>query len=388
VKWTFPDNNATGVALRQSIRVQFDRFLAPQSPVRQAICVESTSVGGPDAGPDRCLSGSLSPQYDPVDRVAVWTPTVDLTPNLRYNVKILAPANADDPSGIRAFDGAPLEEEFVFSFTTGDGTNAAVEPKRTIAFCDVAPQLCTAANSRNSCRVPARDSTANGPFRIFQSCADGNVSCHGPATIEGAGPFGGALQLQTEDDIRSLVQTAQVATETATGPDPLAPHRSVGSAFGRNMPYIDAKSPANSYLLYKIIVAAPPHCPLDPNEDSPYNDPSFCSGSGYNSPAGFSADLYECASVPDAGRSADGGCLAPPATARKYAQGDLVPAAVEPWIPPDKWTSPAPGEYERLRQRIRGEPMPFGDGVTSRSTASNLSAWIAAGAEVSTCSAF
>jgi hypothetical protein len=372
------------VALDQSIRVQFDRFLAPTSPVRQAICVESVSVGSPEAGPDRCLNGSLSPQYDPVDRVAVWKPTAKLDPNTRYNVKLLAPADENDPYGIRAFDGAPLEGEPTFAFTTGDGSNLAVEPKRHIGFCDVPQQLCQVPAARNMCKIRTAADSVGGPFRIFSGCTDGNMSCHGSAPSNYP-PLGGVLQLETTTDIRRLVEQAQVATETATGPDPAVAQRSVGTPFGVNMPYIDAKNPGNSYLLYKVILASPPRCPLNPDEESAYTDPVNCSGSGYESPSGFASDLYDCAAVPDAGPTADGGCAAPPPSARKVAQGDLIPTRVEPFVPPNEWHAPAPGEYARLRQRIRGEPMPFGGSPSPRAWAANLSAWIGDGAVVEEC---
>src|SRR6266542_921357 len=86
--WTFPKNEATGVALKQSIRVQFDRVLSPASAVRQGVCVQATTVGA--GATDECIGG-LTPQYDPVDRVAVWVPSVPLMPMTRYNVLLLPP---------------------------------------------------------------------------------------------------------------------------------------------------------------------------------------------------------------------------------------------------------------------------------------------------------
>src|SRR5882724_5691052 len=116
VVWKYPSaangGEAMNVPTLTSIRVQFDRFLAPESAVRQAICVAAATT----TAQDQCIGG-LVPEYDPVDRVAVWK-GASLLPNQRYNVRLLLPTSPDDTTtGIRAFDGVPLDKEYTFAFT-------------------------------------------------------------------------------------------------------------------------------------------------------------------------------------------------------------------------------------------------------------------------------
>ena len=137
------------MALKGSIRVQFDRFLAPNTANRQAFCVNA-------GRPEECISAGSGPgsitfsvEYDPVDRVVVMKPQQRLMPMTRYNVRLLPPKNDSDTSGIRAFDGVAVDRGVPFAFTTGDASASAAEPNRAIDFC-------TAARPRAPCltRVP------------------------------------------------------------------------------------------------------------------------------------------------------------------------------------------------------------------------------------------
>ncbi len=390
--WTFPKNEATGVALKQSIRVQFDRFLSPASAVRQGVCVQATTVGA--GATDECIGG-LTPQYDPVDRVAVWVPSVPLMPMTRYNVRLLPPKDENDANGIRAFDGVPLEKEFTFAFTTGDATAVAVEPKRDIGFCSL-PSLCMAP--KDVCSEPPVD-TLYGPSSLLNACAGSTGSCHTPPppNVIETGLVGSVLSFKGEsgvpDAVRLLVERSIVATETATGPDPAAPRRSSKDIFGQNMPVIDKTNPGNSYLLYKLILALPPRCPFDPSEESanPIFGSSACKGNGYGSPEGFTTNEYKCSDFPPPQPTdstgacpTDGGVTLPTPVGMP---GQRIPPLVEPWVPDAEWQPPAKGEYNRLRLRIRGDGMSVaGPGfLTAHQDALAISAWIAAGAAVSTC---
>jgi hypothetical protein len=321
--------------------VQFDRFLAPDSAVRQAICVQA---GDPNDKSIPCV-GNLSPEYDPVDRVAVWKNSGSLLANQRYNVRLLVPANADDPTGVRAFDGVPLETEFRFAFTTGSGPNPMfVEPDRTTksGFCATssAPEIVqgpqdylTGLGACTGCHIP------NYPTRPSPSAF---VLKEPPRTIA--------------DIVQSLVMEATVATESATGPDPVVARRSPKDVFGENMPYLDAKNPGNSFLLYKVLLAMLPRCGHQ-NEESanpPYADQA-CPQQTF----------------PATGAS-DGG-----------APGSVVPPIVPSWVPAGEWNPPAIGEYDRLRLRIRGDAMPLRLSAAYQNVL-GLSAWIAAGAST-TC---
>jgi hypothetical protein len=315
VLWTRPAPEETGVATDETIRFQLDRLLAADSAVRQAICVTSSSVGSLDAGLSRCVGGVLAPDYDPVDRIAAFRLTSPLAPNTRYNAVLVRPAGDDDPSGLRAIDGAVLEKPYILPFWTGDGRTAAIEPRRTVDFCDGEGPV----------------DPSPGPLGILKRCSTGG-RCHGPAAPTGPPPYGGVLPLEASDGgvpaaVRALIEHAAVATETATGPDPARLTRSARAPFAENMPYIDPKNPANSYLLYKLMIGL-----LDDG-------------------------------APTLDASAD---------------------RVEPWIPATSWQPPDPGEYPRLRAAIGGAPMPLG-GTVPRAWAETVGAWIARGADPTPC---
>jgi hypothetical protein len=87
---------------------------------------------------------------------------------------------------------------------------------------------------------------------------------------------------------------------------------------------------------------------------------------------------------PDPGGSCPSDAGVTPPAAPKGQKGDFIPPLVEPLVPPEEWRPPARGEYERLRGRIRGSPMPYG-GIATRQHVSAISAWIAAGAVVEPC---
>ena len=133
--------------------MQFDRFLAPETANQQGFCVSSNSH------PDNCLSAGagsgaavLATEYDPVDRVVVLKPVEPqgLAVGL-YKVRLLAPKNDTDTTGIRAFDGVPLAREDSFEFTV-DASIIADEPNRAVDYCaaemgclkstDLAPVPC------------------------------------------------------------------------------------------------------------------------------------------------------------------------------------------------------------------------------------------------------
>ena len=399
VVWTYPANEATDVPRTFPISVQFDRFLMPSTAVRGALCLQAATVGGEATGTQNCTPAGFEVQYDPVDRVATWLIRGELTPFTRYNVRLFAPRDPFDANGVRAFDGAPLEKEFTFAFTTGKAT-PGLEPPRTFGFCGV----------RRLCPLPAGACDRSTPVPVTRSpqeflaggCTSGG-SCHG-AGPGSAGPSGTVLRF--DDDgrgggiaaaVRHLVENAVVARESAIGIDPIAPSRNVLAPFGHNMPYIDATNPGNSFLLYKVILAMAPRCPFDPNEESATHAAPHCTeGSGYASWR-YAQDLYDCASVdlatlkPEAGICpTDAGFPAPdedggiPPVTKIGQKDDLIAPPLEPRVPSEAWQPPARGEFERLRARIRGSGMPQG-GLVSHADALAISSWIADGARVEEC---
>jgi hypothetical protein len=283
-----PAPEATGVPLDQTIRVQFDRWLAPVAAIRQSVCIRPFG-----ATIDACLGGDVAPEYDPVDRVAVWRPG-PLAPDVRYSIEIRAPKDRDDPFGIRAFDGAPLDETLTFGFTTAHAAGASSEPRRDGSWCG--EPTCA------GCTPPARD--------VLRGCA--TAGCHDAAA-----------RLRLDGD-RAGVWVGRPAWPTARLGDPRLVHRD-GAHFGIAMPWIDATSPGNSWLLYALLVGG------------------------------------------------DLSATAPSATAR-----------VAPWIAWGELVHPARGETDRLREVIVIDPDVHRGRVTV-DDARTVGAWIASGAATPSC---
>jgi hypothetical protein len=393
VVWTYPADEAIDVPLTLTIRAQFDRFLMPTTTVRQAMCLQAATVGAESSGTDHCVAAGFAPHYDPVDRVATWIIRGEIMPLTRYNVRLFAPRAPDDPSGIRAFDSAPLEKEFTFAFVTGNEQRRAPVDERSFGFC-AEKHLCPLPQA--GCDGPTpRTLTASPHDFLATNCTSGG-RCHGSGG-DTRGLSGSILRL--DDDgaggglvavMRHLVDHAVVASETATGPDPTNPSRNTLAPFGRNMPYIDASNPGNSYLLYKMILALSPRCPLDPNEEAATHVASACTPEGHYARGTYGEDFYDCKAIADAAVARDpfGGCPRqgefPAPMTKAGERGALVTPLLEPWVPADAWQPPAQGEYERLRAKIRGSGMPHG-GVVTRAEALAMSFWIADGAHVTPC---
>jgi hypothetical protein len=397
--WTYPANEATNVPRTITIRAQFDRFLMPATAVRGAMCLQAASVGGERTGTDQCINAGFAPEYDPVDRVAAWVIRGVLEEQTRYNVRLFAPKDPQDPNGVRAFDGAPLEKEFTFAFTTGDINRTGLLEDRSMGFCSTRT-LCPLPSG--ACDEPTPGAVTNSPHEFLtNNCVSGGT-CHGGDRTKGAS--GSVLRL--DDDgagggmnaaILHLVNDAIVASETATGVDPMAPSRNALAPFGHNMPYIDATNPGNSFLLYKLILALAPRCPFDANEESATRAASACEPGAGRENWRYARDSYDCRSIADAALQRDplGNCPsddpfpAPrdggvPPLAKIGDKGELTSPLREPRVPADAWQPPARGEYERLRARIRGSGMPEG-GMVSRAEALAISHWIADGARVEPC---
>jgi hypothetical protein len=382
------------VGLHQSIRVQFDRFLLPSITTRQAICVESATTSGP---PSHCPGGVfLSPQYDPVDRVMAWIPgNAGFTPRTRYTVRLVPPESDSDLNGIRAFDGVPLSENTPsFAFTTGSrAASTLTEPNRKIDFCYQPDKVCSLPDTACS-TVTQVDGHTAGPSDVLSNggCSGPLVGCHAASSTAPTSLAGSAFALRPEDGnvsaaIQRIVSQAVVATETATGPNPDTPERSAATPFAQNMPYIDAHSPGNSFLLYKVLLGMAPRCQVS-NEESATHDRQACSDTRYASPVGFDQDTYDCTMV-DAGPLASGaeaGCTAPftGMPNKLGTAGEAVPAPIDSWVPAEQWGPPVAGEYDRLRLHIRGQSMPP-NLSTSYAQILTLSAWIAQGAPSNAC---
>jgi len=358
------------------------------------MCLQAATIGGEHTGADQCIAAGFTPEYDPVDRVATWVIRGEIQERTRYNVRLFAPTGAQDPNGVRAFDGAPLEKEFTFAFTTGDKDQRAPVDDHAMGFCSVR-SLCPLPDG--ACDGPMPIGVTQSPYEFLTSTCTGGGSCHGTGG-DSRGPSGSVLRLDddgagggTAAALRHLVTHAVVASETATGADPVTPSRNVLAPFGHNMPYIDATNPGNSFLLYKMILALAPRCPFDPNEESAMPFSAACDAAEKYAHWAYPQDLYDCGRVADArlARDALGNCPSDagfPPLPKVGTKGEPISPLLEPRVPTDAWQPPARGEYDRLRNRVRGSGMPH-DGLVSRAEALAISAWIADGARIEACPA-
>jgi hypothetical protein len=304
-----------GVSQQTVIQLRLDRFIDPATAVRQSVLVFTGGLENNEFA---------QPEYDVVERVLLLRPLATLRPRVTYTVEILIPSD-DEPDGLRAFDGAPLEAGPVplrFDF-------------RTNAFGRVVPML--PPEPAPSCAELVED--------LFSSTAGcGSSSCHvrTDATTSGDCPPGYGkdaeqrcvqvprmgLELATRE---GLLTTAigKVAHQTELGAKVGAPLENP-ARFGVQMPIIDPARPDNSNLLYKLL----------------------------RNPGNYDVDATSIA--------IDDPC------ATRYPQ--LGPA--------DHCAAPSDAELTRIREWfVRGDPMPAGlDRHISRESVRKVQAWIRGGA--------
>jgi hypothetical protein len=264
------------------------------------------------------------------------------------------------------------------------GVDPALAQAENVVAARAAINLCSASQycpvPTKGCPTPPGDGYILGPKGVVENhCL--SPGCHSP--VAGKALSGGVLPLTSPSGgvpaaIKQLVSEATVATESATGPDPLQARRSPKDVFGQNMPVIDAHNPGNSYLVYKIILGLAPRCGHLDEESA---NPALGSQSCLPQSGQLTADQFLCKDIqcmPDAGAArpqVDGG---PPGQA-----GQPAPPIVPGWVPDSRWMAPAAGEYDRLRSRIRGDGMPpptKSPDPTPYQNARAISAWIATGA--------
>ncbi len=249
------------------IELGFDRLLLPASITRQTFVL--TNAGGN-------MAYTPTVAYDPVARIVTITPLTDPTQALvsgqDYDLVVLAPQNASDVNGLRAIDGATLAKSpqvIAFSVTA---PTATPPPAVTIDFCrDIFP---------------------------ITSLKCSLSICHG-AGSNGNFPAAGLLLDPPSGVPASAV--GRVAQGSNTGP--LAAASPPTLLFGEDMPIIDATgnsngNPGNSWLMYKVLLAAP----------SP--PPVVVDAGGEDAPASEDAGAPDATVVPDAGPGADGGIMA------------------------------------------------------------------------------
>ena len=225
-------NIGTGSSLPADapIQIQFDRMLLPTTVNRQAIALLDAN------------NAQLLPivSYDPVARIVTLSPqpgTEWLKPDQPYKVILHVAKTDDDPFGVRAIDRAglwPEDPHIVMGFlTTGPSGAGSSEPKSE--YCrDVAPvfqQRCS-ASSCHGARISGGDTNRFG---------DGLSS-----------PAAGLILETSEGMLHAIGRVANGANTGArsTSSDP-------SRVFGIDMPIVDPGFPANSWLMYKLLLAVP-----------------------------------------------------------------------------------------------------------------------------------
>lgn len=231
--------DAVPVVLSTAIFLRFDRFLLPDSISRQAFCLRP-NLGDVKNYTECSGNIMLSPSYDPVKREVVLRLDAGkhLATSTTYKLTLFVPLTDGDcdkevnACGLRAFDQASLAEPYTFMITT-------IEEDPGMLPDDEPP--------------PPDWCGDKGAALALSGCA--YSPCHAPR-LDPNSPLGAAMGLNFFD----------VAGVRGTAIDHVAHHAQVGehaddleessSRFGRAMAIIDAKSPGDSYLMYKVLTGA------------------------------------------------------------------------------------------------------------------------------------
>jgi hypothetical protein len=225
---TSPADNEQSVATNAAIRVRFDRFLRPETAIRQSIRVTGGTI---DAETGGAIAGEayLEPSYDAVERVVTYRLPAGSAwaPGVRYTVTLWA-ARDNGGFGTRAWDGQELEASVVFGFTPGTEASEIPAPPVSAAYC-------------GSC---VDDVRILGARDVLRNCAISG--CHAGKEPE--------VGLNLED--RAGIERTALrlpAHETFTGPSSTDAPKNP-NLFGVNMPIIDPGNPGNSFLLFKAMI--------------------------------------------------------------------------------------------------------------------------------------
>ena len=98
---TNPINNATSIAINNSVNATFDKAMDPLT-----IDTANFTLAGPGANP---ISGTVS--YDTVNKIAAFTPGSNLAPSTQFTATVT--------TGVKDMSGNALANNFVWIFTTG-----------------------------------------------------------------------------------------------------------------------------------------------------------------------------------------------------------------------------------------------------------------------------
>jgi hypothetical protein len=229
-----------GVPTDVTLALSFDRFLLPDTAIRQSITFYTGDPSNPVPPPSNTRP-ELTPVYDLLTRTVRYAlpPGLTLEPHALYTVELPIYVKDTQPLGFRAFDGAPLAgtEPVRLSFFTGAGPGAPV-PSNEVPTCEAF-------------------------MNTLAGC--GGSICHGR---EGLGPAMG-LDLESASELRATA-VGRPAHQTEIG-DTTGVADQDPARFGANMPIIDPGRPDNSYLMYKLLIGPEPYEPA-PGTDCPPGD--------------------------------------------------------------------------------------------------------------------
>jgi hypothetical protein len=204
------------------IQLAFDRYLLPSTILRQSIVLREAS--------GRALNPGL--KYDPATRTVSLYPETNggwLVQEQSYVVSFVIPKDENDPNGLRAIDRAPLDPTSVkdLGFKAGPptGAGASSPPMR---FCNEVHPL------------------------LVDRC--GSSTCHGSVDPAASAKPAAGLIL---DSWYGLEHTAIGRVANGANTSGSARANSAGAIFGVDMPIIDPGNPANSWLVYKLLMATP-----------------------------------------------------------------------------------------------------------------------------------
>ena len=105
---TNPINNATGVAINQTVNATFSKAMDPST-----INTSNITLAGPGPNP---IAGTVA--YDAVNKIATFTPGSNLAPSTQFTATVT--------TGVKDLSGNALANNFVWTFTTG--AQQAIKP--------------------------------------------------------------------------------------------------------------------------------------------------------------------------------------------------------------------------------------------------------------------
>ena len=257
-----PRSGELHVPLNMALKLRFNQYLLPASVLRQSLIVTSGTLD-PETQTPKGPSYYLEPIYDPYERIVIYRPyrSRTWTPTTWHTVRVIAASEPSDPVGFRSITGATLAQSDNASFMTSnhDTGHSCNLPKGHQLYCGIDAAATPSPTDRTADRWPRLPAV----WSVLQtSCA--TSGCH-----QSDHPLG--LDLSSPQAIRTTA-IGVVARQTMHGPTMPAAPAAFPTRFGTDMPRISPFSPANSYLVNKLLVHPGNHPPATPSSATDTND--------------------------------------------------------------------------------------------------------------------